>query len=226
MSPAQLRASLALWRSRYAYRLARLKFWQAAKNQAGIAKWTKLCAEAKEKIHLRLKQLGKEPWPKPPPKPDPPARNTVMFDSTEIDQFPPNPEAVAGYVDGKYENYNALLKKFPNAKHLSIAVFAKNDAQCLDVEPGDASPGEAPTWVRRQHARGVKRPVLYGSKSSMVEIKQALSQNGIPRSQVRLWVADPTGKSHIPAGFDACQWNWKALGRNLDESLCGPAFWL
>ncbi len=68
MSPAQLRASLALWRSRYAYRLAREKFWSALHNRAGVNKWQKLREEAKAKIHQRLKELGQEhpPTPKPP----------------------------------------------------------------------------------------------------------------------------------------------------------------
>jgi hypothetical protein len=220
MSIPQLRASLALWRTRYAYRLAREKFWQRLHNAKGANKWQALRLEAKTKIHLRLDQIKEAQKPKPKP----PSRRIVMYDSTEVSQIPSNPPAVAGYVDGKYANFNLMLKRFPRAHHLSIAVFPNDNAHCLDVEPGDATPTQAPEWVRRQHARGIKRPVLYGSRSSMDEIKPILARNGIKRTEVLLWVADPTGTSHIPSGFDACQWNWKALGRNLDESLCEPWF--
>ena len=40
----------------------------------------------------------------------------------------------------------------------------------------------------------------------------------------KLWVAQWSGKPHIPAGYDACQYDDNAFGRNLDASLCSPTF--
>ncbi len=164
-----------------------------------------------------------KPAPRPKPKPQPKPSRITMYDATEADQIPPSPEAVAGYVDGKYQSFNQMLKRFPRAKHVSIAVFAQDNARCLDVEKGDATPAEVPRWVRRQHARGIKRPWLYADKSTMPAIKRHLMEDHISRSQVILWVADPTGgKRHIPPGFDACQYLWNPGGRNVDISLCEP----
>lgn len=170
-----------------------------------------------------LKSLLPKPKPRPKPAPKPAPKRIEMYDSTEANQVPRNPEAVAGYLDGKYPSYNAMLKRFPKAKHVSIAVFAKDDAHCLDVERWDATPAQAPGWVRRQHARGIKRPWLYADKSTMPEVKMRLAADHIPRSQVILWVADPTGGNrHIPSGFDACQYGWNPGGKNVDISLCEP----
>lgn len=152
------------------------------------------------------------------------ARQFTMYDSTEVGQIPVTAEAVAGYVGGNWPTFGPLSQKFGKAKRLSIAVNAGEDAECLDVETGDATPAEAPAWVNRQKARGVARPVLYANFSTMPAVKAALASAGIPRSAVRLWVAEYTYTPHIPSGYDACQYTNRALGRNLDASLCNPGF--
>jgi hypothetical protein len=107
------------------------------------------------------------------------------------------------------------------------------NAECLDVEPRDATNAVAPAWVKRQIARGVKRPVIYTSVSNARVLLNTLAQEGIGRDDIRLWTAHYTGKAHrcSPAcGFsfnttaDATQWTDKSLGRNLDESLCDDRF--
>jgi hypothetical protein len=147
-----------------------------------------------------------------------------MYDTTDVNTVPDNPAAVAGYIDGKYQSFDGLAAKFPKAKKLSIAVFPENNAGCLDIETGDATPGQAPAWVRRQHARGDGKPVLYADLSTMPSVLAALAQDHIQRSEYKLWVADWTGSPHIPAGFDACQYTDTALGRNLDASSCHSWF--
>jgi hypothetical protein len=168
----------------------------------------------------------KKALPKRKPKPAPLAV-TVMFDSVSLDQFPPNPPAVAGYTSGFWPTYNELVAKFPKAKHLSIAVNASEDADCLDVETGDATPAQAPGWVSRQWVRKATRPVVYANLSTMPEVIARLKSYGIPRGRVRLWVADYNGKpAKVPEGFDGIQWTDKAYGRNLDQSLLLVSFWL
>jgi len=157
-----------------------------------------------------------------------------MFDTTTPGEVPTSGvEAVAGYVGGHWPTYARLVRDHPQAHHLSIAVNAHEDAECLDVEAGDATPDQAPAWVKRQQARGVRRPVLYASVSAMQTVLGALARAGIDRSQVRLWTAHYTKRAHLcsPAcgfGFkstaDATQWTDRALDRNLDESLCTDAF--
>lgn len=156
-----------------------------------------------------------------------------MYDAVDLSQIPSSSGAVAGYVDGHWATYSSLVKRWPHAKHLSIAVSASADAQCLDVEQGDASPSEAVAWYKRQHARGVTLPAVYCSVSVARTVLDLLEHAGIPRSHLRLWSAHYTGRPHLcgpQCGFglnttaDATQWTDRALGRNLDESLCRANF--
>ena len=153
----------------------------------------------------------------------------TMYDSVDVKQIPSNAQAAAGYVGGKWPTYPRL--KAPRT--LSIAVNASEDAECLDVEKGDAEIFDAPRWVNRQLARGVKRPVLYCSVSLAPDLLDYLAKHGISRSQIRLWTAHYTFKPHRCSvacwkGFsgqaDATQYSDHALGRNLDVSLCSPTF--
>jgi len=146
----------------------------------------------------------------------------AMFDAVAISEIPASPQAVAGYVGGNFPTFSPLVQRFPNAKHLSIAVNSSEDAECLDIENGDAVPSDAPAWHARQMARGVKRPVFYANTSTMPAVIAAL--RGIPRSQYRLWTAHYTHQPHIEPGSDATQWTDRALARNLDQSLCADDF--
>lgn len=159
------------------------------------------------------------------PKPDPKPTRFAMFDSITFEGVPPDPPAVAGYVDGRYENYGAMVKRYPKAKHLSIAVIPSNDADCLDIETGDATPSQAPAWVRKQHARGVRRPVVYANTSTMPAVLEALTKNGISRTQYKVWTAHYTDVAHVEPGSDATQWrNVETKTANYDESLCESSF--
>lgn len=155
-------------------------------------------------------------------KAHPPAEHRItMYDAVTVSNIPHNPEAVAGYVGGSFANYNELLHDFPHAKHLSIAVSASEDAECLDIEKGDAVPAQAPEWVRRQHARGLKRPCLYAASSEMPSVLGAVLGNGIERNEIRIWTAHWTNVPHVEPGSDATQY---AGGQVLDKSQCLPTF--
>lgn len=160
-----------------------------------------------------------------------------MFDSTDIDQIPPNAPAVAGYVDGQWKTFRKLQGKFPNARKVSIAVQAKTDADVLDVERLDATNAEAAAWVKRQWTLGVKRPILYTSVSNWKPLADELARNGVKHrsygKSYKRWSAHYTYKAHrcgkscgMPGLWraGATQWTDKALGRNLDESLVSR-FW-
>lgn len=157
----------------------------------------------------------------------------TMFDDINLSLVPPDAEAVAGYVNGRWPTYPAVVKKWPKAHHLSIAVTSHADADCLDIEPGDATNVVAPAWVKRQQARGVKRPVVYTNLANAQTLVNVLVKAGIGRTQFRLWTAHYTGKAHFCSarcGFhltttaDATQWTDRALGRSLDQSVVNDAF--
>jgi len=151
-----------------------------------------------------------------------------MFDSVTVSSLrgvaSTSGEAVAGYIDGRYRTYSELAAAYPHDHHLSVAVTAGDDADCLDVETGDAAPAQAPGWVRRQLARGIWRPCLYCNLATLPDLERAMSQSGIARESVRVWVAHFTGQPHIEPGCDATQWTDHSHGRNLDESLCLDTF--
>lgn len=159
---------------------------------------------------------------------------TIMYDSVTVSEIPDDARAVAGYVNGAFQTFPVLQEEFPNSQKVSIAVTSSADAMCLDVEPGNARPSDAPKWVKRQLERGVKRPIVYASVSEMDEVLFELRAAGIKRSQVRVWTA------HVEAGkhrcgpdtcgqlrettADATQWTWTSQGRNLDESTLARNF--
>ncbi len=161
----------------------------------------------------------------------------VMFDTIENGQFPPGGDAYAGYVDGgvgDQPNYAFVVSAFPDAHHLSIALFARDDADCLDVEPGAAQPSDIHGWHARQVARGITRPVIYASASTMeAEVLPVVA--GLPggRDAARLWTAHyglgehicgPATCNALSTDADGTQWTSSALGRVLDQSLLLPGF--
>lgn len=153
----------------------------------------------------------------------------VMFDSIVVSQIPADASYVAGYTDGSWPTYASLREAFPHARLLSITVGAANDADCLDVENGDATVSVAPGWVKRQMARRMYRPVVYANASTMPVLLAALEAAGIQRRAVRLWSAHYGVGQHICApgtcdypdipACDGTQWTPNALGLDLDESL-------
>lgn len=148
----------------------------------------------------------------------------IGYDSTTLGAIPHHPQVVFAYHDGDYSDYMAARRLFPHSHVFSIAVRAEDDADFLDIEKLDATPPQAHDWLARQLKRGVWRPGLYGSISTMPAIEQAIAGLHIPREHYRLWSAHYTGTPHVEDGCDGTQWTDRALGRNLDESLLYPTF--
>jgi hypothetical protein len=160
-----------------------------------------------------------------------------MYDTALNNQFPAGAAAYAAYVDGSVgdqPNYAYIVSTFPKAQHLSIALFASDNADALDVEPGAAAPSDVPAWYARQVARGLRRPVIYASASTMnAEILSVLSQAGIDRASARLWTAHyglgehicgPSTCGALSIDADGTQWTSSALGLVLDQSLLAADF--
>jgi hypothetical protein len=157
--------------------------------------------------------------------------NITMYDTIYNNQFPANAQAYAAYVDGglgDQPNYAYIVNTFPKAEHLSIALFSSNNADALDVEAGAATPGEIPAWCTRQRQRGIQRPCIYASVSTMQgSVLPVLSEAKIARSSVRLWTAHyglgehicgPSSCGALSIEADGTQWTSSALGLVLDQS--------
>lgn len=163
-----------------------------------------------------------------------------MFDDTTVSLIPKTAKAVAGYVNGFYVTYPTLLHDFPHARHVSIAVNSSQIADCLDVEPGDATNADAPGWYHRykgamtaNHTPG-KKPIFYTSASNADALVATLAAAGIKRGAYKLWTAHYGDGKHVCGPrtchltrheADATQWTSSSHSRSLDESRVKPSFW-
>lgn len=193
-------------------------------------------------VHGKKKPTPKPPKPPAPaPAPLPPTRpsSITMYDDTNPSLIPATAKAVAGYVNGKYQTASRIKTLFPKALKVFIAVTADADADCLDVERGDATPDQAPAWLTRQwktwtsKPHDVPLPVIYSSESAWPALIALLTHHGfVHRKHYLIWSAHYTYHLHIcgphtcgsTVQADATQWTDKAFGRSLDETICSPDF--
>jgi hypothetical protein len=139
----------------------------------------------------------------------------IMYDSVTPGNIPADAQMVAGYADGIYANVAELRARFPHATVVTIAVHWTTRAHVLDVEPGDATPAQAVTWLT-QTMRDVDngRLTLYCGMDGWPAVHAAIQAAGI--GQPQYWVARYDGDPTIPAGAVAKQY----LGdyRGYDQS--------
>jgi hypothetical protein len=151
----------------------------------------------------------------------------TMFDSTTVTDIPSTGmDAVAGYVGGDFTTWPALVKRYPHLPALSIAVNASQDAQCLDVEKGDATPADVPGWLDRQaRLHPGRTPILYTSASQIAAVRAAAG-----RRRYLLWSAHYGDGEHICGSCqfpkaDATQFDdHGAHGEHIDRTVMSPAF--
>lgn len=180
--------------------------------------------------------------PDPAPVPPKPVK-LYMYDDVNVSLIPRNAQAAAGYVDGHWLTYLKLKLRCPRAKLVSIAVFAKDDADVLDVEPGDATNAQAVTWVRRQRFRrkngakaGTSLPALYTAAANGEKLIAVCTKAGLAYGKDYLWWSahyDPKLGEHLchPGCYPgirhtahATQFTDHANNLSLDESICSSGF--
>lgn len=153
------------------------------------------------------------------------APTATMYDSIELGTIPARPFAAAGYTGGHWPTYPQIRRAYPQTHTVSIAVFPWERAACLDVEPGDAAPSQAPGWIRADQRAGYRKPCLYSDWWEWTqELAPALARARVALSSVYRWVASYVGHPQLLPGFDADQWTPRCLGRNLDCSLVLRSF--
>jgi hypothetical protein len=129
-------------------------------------------------------------------------------DSVTIGNDPSNVAVYAGYVAGDFINYDALVAAHPGKKFIAITPFALSGpkADCLDIEPGDSVPANAPTFFHEWAPLNTNKPIFYASIDNMSDVINALTAAGIKRDQYYLWEAHYDGIDLIPTGYDAAQY--------------------
>lgn len=173
----------------------------------------------------------KTPPPKPQPKPQPqhvtslahqlvppkyPAASTTIYDSASPNGLPGGTKVAAGYSDGSYPTVGAFQQNY-HAPVITITTNGNLNAQVIDVEPGDATPAQAASWVAARHAEH-KSATVYESASNVSTVLAAL--NG---QRAYLWVADATGSPHNFPGAAATQYQ---QGPVYDASSVSSQAWL
>lgn len=127
----------------------------------------------------------------------------LMYDGITPAKLPKGGDIYASYIDGEWPYFSQLVKLFPHAKHLSIAVDPTHDADILDVERYDALPSQAPDWVYRQRHRSIT-PIVYMNAATWPTVKQAFYAQHV--TEPYYWVADYDHGPTIPTGAIAVQW--------------------
>ena len=120
----------------------------------------------------------------------------IIYDSDNPDDIPSGVKA-AGYVNGyAHVAWDARgWARFPDA--IRISVFAYNAGDALDVENGDATPAQAPGWVKMRLAAGVALPWVYVNRSNQRATEDAMWAGGIPLYKAAMWVATLDGTKAV-----------------------------
>lgn len=125
----------------------------------------------------------------------------TMYDAVTAANIPADARMVAGYIDKiKLQPWSAAdWARFPTAVKVTIVKKAStNDGHVLDVEPGDATPAQAPGWVRMRRAAGAD-PTVYMNLSTWPTVRQAFIDQGV--AQPHYWVALYDGDPAWRAGW-------------------------
>ncbi len=145
----------------------------------------------------------------------------LIYDSVTPSAVPGS-RRIAAYATG---NYAASSRQVAGHGPVMWIDTTGSDyaASALDVEPGDATPTLAANWARHRLAEHPhSEAVIYTMRSEWGAVKAAV--DALParmRSEVRWWIADPTGTPHIVPGANATQWYW---GPNYDITTAAPGF--
>lgn len=126
-----------------------------------------------------------------------------MYDAVTATNIPADAQMVAGYIDRiQLRPWSAAdWARFPNAVKVTIVKKAStNDGHVLDVEPGDATPAEAPGWVRMRRAAGAD-PTVYCNTSTWPSVRAAFRSANT--AEPHYWLARYDGNPAWDSGWAA-----------------------
>lgn len=116
-------------------------------------------------------------------------------DGVTISNIPDGLDVYAGYTSGTWPTYQPLVKKYPNSLHLAYAIRASDWGDCLDDEPGDATPSQVEGWMDNVwRPVNTPKPAVYTSASVMGAMLLRITR---PRSTYLLLCAHYNNVPHI-----------------------------
>lgn len=114
----------------------------------------------------------------------------TMYDSVTPAAIPRSAALVAGYLAPSRYAWSATdWNRFPaSTRKIRISISARvNDGHVLDVEPGDATPEQAPGWCVMRRKSGLQYPVVYCNLSTWDRVRNAFIAENVP--QPLYWIA-------------------------------------
>lgn len=134
-----------------------------------------------------------------------------MYDSIRAASIPSGAVVVAGYIDGTYNDWAALLADFPNVPKVAIDVNGgAPGAEVRDWETGDKG-GNLEQWViDHNQLSGYSDAVIYCNRSTISEVRR-LTGSQVLGKDYWLWIATGDGSIYGPGqlkGVMACQYLW------------------
>lgn len=139
----------------------------------------------------------------------------TMYDAVTAANIPRSAAMVAGYIDRiKLAPWTAAdWARFPSAVKVEIVKKASTNAgHVLDVEIGDATPAEAPGWVRMRRAAGAD-PTVYCNTSTWPAVRAAFQAAHV--AEPHYWVAVYDGDPKWRDGWAAAGVVAKQYGGNV-----------
>lgn len=102
--------------------------------------------------------------------------------------------AYGAYYDGPYPDIQAMVNWVgPSPVIVGISPYGSNGARCIDIEPGDAVPQDAPPFFHNSnHTGGQKasgKPIVYCTASDAQLVLDYMADAGIARGDWYLWSA-------------------------------------
>lgn len=152
----------------------------------------------------------------------------IMRDSTVATDIPiAGTQLAAGYINGSFQNIEAMRARFAHIPVVSIDVFGSDNlADVLDVENFDATPAESYVWLKAKIARGDPFPTVYCNRSTQPLVEVATKEL-IHGRDYWFWIATLDGTVILPdmTGVVAVQDKGATTGNHYDESVVYDNAW-
>lgn len=142
-----------------------------------------------------------------------------MYDSITAADIPHTAQMVAGYINGTFAWSASDWARFATVPRVRIATRASiNDGDVLDVEPGDATPDQAPSWVVMRRKAGHPAPTIYCNAATWPAVRFAFVDARV--AEPLYWIAKWDNNPVMLTGAIAKQYiDAPASGGHYDLSI-------
>lgn len=140
----------------------------------------------------------------------------TMYDAIDASKLPTGGDLYAGYVDGNWPSYSAIVKRFPGKLVVGIATNPNtNDGIIGDGPPDNGTWSEWIGWVQRRRAAGKDPWINTNQMNNWTAGIEAFRAANV--GEPHWWVADYDNNPVLPAGALMKQY---ASNNDYDTSSC------